>query len=140
MPGRPDVRAHIQTRPDIRGQRPPHRTSEVSTHRTFSPRTVARFDAQPRRRTRRDGRHGRPRARPTHQIPRPHHLQDLYGTGMRRFTVFGDEEGITPLQATAGGMLRFTIKLARVGTVAASNLQPYSQRSTSSFATTLRSR
>jgi hypothetical protein len=31
-----------------------------------------------------------------------------YGTGMRRFTVFYDEEGITPLQATAADMLRFT--------------------------------
>jgi hypothetical protein len=32
---RPDVRAQTQTRPDIRGQRPPRRTSEIPTHRTF---------------------------------------------------------------------------------------------------------
>jgi hypothetical protein len=31
-----------------------------------------------------------------------------YGTGMRRFTVFCNEEGITPLEATAADMLRFT--------------------------------
>jgi hypothetical protein len=48
-----------------------------------------------------------------------------YGTGMRRFTVFCKEEGITPLEATAADMLRFTIWLARAGTIAANNLQPY---------------
>jgi hypothetical protein len=31
-----------------------------------------------------------------------------YGTGMRRFTVFCDEEGIAPLKTTAADMLRFT--------------------------------
>jgi hypothetical protein len=48
-----------------------------------------------------------------------------YGTGMRRFTVFGDEEGITPLHAIAADMLRCTSWLARAGTVAAISLQPY---------------
>jgi hypothetical protein len=48
-----------------------------------------------------------------------------YGTGMRRFTVFCNEEGITPLEATAADMLRFTAWLARYGTIAANNLQPY---------------
>jgi hypothetical protein len=57
-PDRPDVCAHIQTHPDNRGQRPPRRTTEVPTHRTFSPRTLVRLDAQPRRQTRRDGRLG----------------------------------------------------------------------------------
>jgi hypothetical protein len=47
-----------------------------------------------------------------------------YGTGMRRFTFFCDEEGITPLQAAAADMLRFTSWLVRVGSVAASSLQP----------------
>jgi hypothetical protein len=28
-----------------------------------------------------------------------------YGTGMRRFTIFCNEEGITPLEATAADML-----------------------------------
>jgi hypothetical protein len=44
---------------------------------------------------------------------------------MRRFTFFCNEEGITPLEATAANMLRFTIWLARAGTVAANSLQPY---------------
>jgi hypothetical protein len=44
---------------------------------------------------------------------------------MRRFTVFCDEEGITPLHATAADMLHFTTWLVRAGTVAANNLQPY---------------
>jgi hypothetical protein len=48
-----------------------------------------------------------------------------YGTGMRRLTVFCDEEGITPLHATVADMLRFTTWLARDGTVASNNLQPY---------------
>jgi site-specific recombinase XerD len=48
-----------------------------------------------------------------------------YGTGMRRFTVFCNEEGITPLEATAAVMLRFTTWLARSGTIAANSLQPY---------------
>jgi hypothetical protein len=48
-----------------------------------------------------------------------------YGTGMRRFAVFSNEEGITPLEATAIDMLRFTTWLARAGTVAANILQPY---------------
>jgi hypothetical protein len=48
-----------------------------------------------------------------------------YGTGMRRFTVFCSEEEITPLEATAADMLRFTAWLARAGTVAAKSLQPY---------------
>jgi hypothetical protein len=49
-----------------------------------------------------------------------------YGTGMRRFTVFCDEEGITPLHATAADMLSFIRAwLARARAVAASNPQPY---------------
>jgi hypothetical protein len=48
-----------------------------------------------------------------------------YGTGMRRFTVFCNEEGISPREATAANMLRFTTWLARAGTVAANSLQPY---------------
>jgi hypothetical protein len=36
-----------------------------------------------------------------------------YNTGILRVTVFCDEEGVTPLQATATDMLRFTIWLAR---------------------------
>jgi hypothetical protein len=36
-----------------------------------------------------------------------------YGTGMRRCIVFYNEEGITPLEATAADMLRFTTWLAR---------------------------
>jgi hypothetical protein len=44
---------------------------------------------------------------------------------MRRFTVFCNEEGITPLKATVAGQLRFTTWLARAGTVAANSLQPY---------------
>jgi hypothetical protein len=35
-----------------------------------------------------------------------------YGTGVRRFTVFYDKEGITMLQATAADMLRLTACLA----------------------------
>jgi hypothetical protein len=50
---------------------------------------------------------------------------DNYGTGMRRFTVFCDEEGIIPLHATAADMLPFTTWLARSGTVAAMSLHPY---------------
>jgi hypothetical protein len=48
-----------------------------------------------------------------------------YGTRMRRFTMFCEEEGITPLQATVVDILRFTTWLARAGTVAANNLQPF---------------
>jgi hypothetical protein len=48
-----------------------------------------------------------------------------YGTGMQRFTVFCNEEGINPLEATAADMLCFTAWLARAGTVAANSLQPY---------------
>jgi hypothetical protein len=48
-----------------------------------------------------------------------------YGTGMRRFSVFCNEEGITPLEATAADMLRFTTWLARSGTIAGNSLQPY---------------
>jgi hypothetical protein len=48
-----------------------------------------------------------------------------YGTGMRRFTFFCNEEGITPLEATVADMLRFTPWLARAGTVAANSLQSY---------------
>jgi hypothetical protein len=44
---------------------------------------------------------------------------------MRRFTVFCNEEGITPLEATAADMLRFTAWPARSGTIAANSLQPY---------------
>jgi hypothetical protein len=44
---------------------------------------------------------------------------------MRRFTVFCHEEGITPLDATTADMLRFTAWLARAGTIATNNLQPY---------------
>jgi hypothetical protein len=44
---------------------------------------------------------------------------------MRRFTVFGDEEGITPLQASVAYMLRCIAWLTRVGTVATGSLQPY---------------
>jgi hypothetical protein len=36
-----------------------------------------------------------------------------YGSGMRRFTFSCNEEGITPLEATAADMLRFTTRLAR---------------------------
>jgi hypothetical protein len=48
-----------------------------------------------------------------------------YGTGMRRFTGFCNEEGIISLKATEADMLRCTTWLARAGTVAANNLQPY---------------
>jgi hypothetical protein len=48
-----------------------------------------------------------------------------YGTGMRRFTVFCNEDGIAPLEATAADMLRFKTWLARSGTIAANSLQPY---------------
>jgi hypothetical protein len=48
-----------------------------------------------------------------------------HGTGMRRFTIFGDEHGITPLHATAADMMCFTTWLARGGTLTASSLQPY---------------
>jgi site-specific recombinase XerD len=48
-----------------------------------------------------------------------------YGTGMRRFTVFCNEEGITQLEATTADMLRTTTWLARSGTIAANSLQPY---------------
>jgi site-specific recombinase XerD len=48
-----------------------------------------------------------------------------YATGIRRFTVFCDEEGITPLEAAAADMLRFITWLARTLNVAANNLQPY---------------
>jgi hypothetical protein len=48
-----------------------------------------------------------------------------YGTGMRRFTVSCNKEGITPLEATAADMLRFRAWLARSGTIAANSLQPY---------------
>jgi hypothetical protein len=48
---------------------------------------------------------------------------DNYGTGMRRFIVFCDEEGITPLQANAGDTLHVTVWIARLETVEASNLQ-----------------
>jgi hypothetical protein len=44
---------------------------------------------------------------------------------MQRFTVFCNEEGITPLEATAADMLRVTSWLARAGTIAADSLQPY---------------
>jgi hypothetical protein len=54
-----------------------------------------------------------------------------YDTGMRRFTVFRDEEGITPLQATSADMLRFTTWLARTRTAEANGFQPSSKRSTS---------
>jgi hypothetical protein len=87
MPDRPDVCAHFQTRPDIRGHRPPRSTSEVPNHRASGPRTLARLDARPRRRTRRDGRHGdlvldllTGSLAPTTYIK--------YGTIIRRFTVF----------------------------------------------------
>jgi hypothetical protein len=44
------------------------------------------------------------------------------GTGMRRFIVFYDDEGITPLHATAADMLRFTTWLAQAWTFAVSKL------------------
>jgi hypothetical protein len=47
-----------------------------------------------------------------------------YGTGMRRSIVFCNEKGITPLEAAAADMLRFTTWLAGSGTIAANNLQP----------------
>jgi hypothetical protein len=48
-----------------------------------------------------------------------------YGTGMRRFTIFCNGEGVTPLEATAADMLRITSWLALSGTIAANSLQPY---------------
>jgi hypothetical protein len=54
-----------------------------------------------------------------------HATYNNYGTGMPRFNVFCDKEGIIPLQAIAADMLRFTSWLARVGIVAANSLQPY---------------
>jgi hypothetical protein len=48
-----------------------------------------------------------------------------YGTGMRRYTFFCNEEGITPLEATTADMLRFTAWLARAGAFTANSLQPY---------------
>jgi hypothetical protein len=39
--------------------------------------------------------------------------------------LFCNEEGITPLEATAADMLRVTTLLARAGTIAANGLQPY---------------
>jgi site-specific recombinase XerD len=63
-----------------------------------------------------------------------------YGTGMRRFTVFCGEEGITPLvEATAADMLRFTAWLARPEPSRPTASNPTSQQSRNSFATTLRS-
>jgi hypothetical protein len=50
---------------------------------------------------------------------------DNYGTEMRSFTVFCDEEGFTPLKAATAYMLRFTTWLARGGTIVANSLQPY---------------
>jgi hypothetical protein len=38
-----------------------------------------------------------------------HTICNNYGTGMRRFTFFCNDEGITPLEATAADMLRFTV-------------------------------
>jgi hypothetical protein len=108
-----------------RRQRPPSNTNEVPTRQAFGPRTLAHLDAQPSRRTRRDGRHGRSRARPPHRIPHSHHLQQLRHR-IATFTVFCDEERIAPAPAaTAADMRRFTTWLARAGTVAASSLQPY---------------
>jgi hypothetical protein len=48
-PDHPGIRAHSETRPDKRGQSLPRDTSEVPTHRTCGPRTLAHLDAQPRR-------------------------------------------------------------------------------------------
>jgi hypothetical protein len=48
-----------------------------------------------------------------------------YGTGMLRVTVFYDEEDITPLQPTAGDVLRFTTRVARAKIIAANSLLPY---------------
>jgi hypothetical protein len=45
-----------------------------------------------------------------------------YGTGMRRFAAFCDEEGIIPIHTNAAEMLRFTTWLARAGSVAANSL------------------
>jgi hypothetical protein len=47
-----------------------------------------------------------------------------YGTGIVTIHIFCDEEGITPLHATAADMPRFTSWLARAGTVVACSLQP----------------
>jgi hypothetical protein len=55
----------------------------------------------------------------------PNTTYNNYITGMRRFTDFCDEEGITPLHANAADMLRFTPCLARARTVAATSLQPF---------------
>jgi hypothetical protein len=60
-----------------------------------------------------------------------------YGSGMRRFTVFCNEEGITPLEATAADMLRFTTWLARRPEPSRpTSSNPTSRQYTSSFATT----
>jgi hypothetical protein len=40
-------------------------------------------------------------------------IYNNYDTGMRRFIVFCDDEGITPLHATAADMVRFTTWLAQ---------------------------
>jgi site-specific recombinase XerD len=65
---------------------------------------------------------------------------DTYGTEMRCFTTFCDEEGITPLHIAAAGMLRFTTWLARAGTIAVSSLQPYFSTINKSFRDHLRSK
>jgi hypothetical protein len=48
-----------------------------------------------------------------------------YDSAMRQFFAFCSEEGISPLQATPGSMVRYTAWLGLLGTVAASPLQPY---------------
>jgi hypothetical protein len=52
-------------------------------------------------------------------------INNNYGTGVRRFTGFCDDEGTNPLQATAADTLRVTTWLARARTVTANSLSPY---------------
>jgi hypothetical protein len=48
-----------------------------------------------------------------------------YDSALRQFFIFCTEENIAPLQATPASMVRYTVWLALLGTVAASSLQPY---------------
>jgi hypothetical protein len=99
---------------------------------------LARIDAQPRWRNRRNGRHGRPYAQPPHWIPRPT-TYNKNGTECDVSRFFSDEKDITPLKATTVDMLRFAAWLARAGIIAANNLQPYFLAISNSFAATSRS-
>jgi hypothetical protein len=123
----------------MRGHRPPRSTIKVPTRRALGPRTLARLDAQSRRRTRRDGRLGRPRARPPHMITRPRHLHQLR---LRNATIHSSlrRRGHHPATSYRGQYASLYRWLARAETIAARSLQPYFAAIDISFATTSRSR